>query len=64
MIAVVNLSSEDIKEAISLENSGSLRLHVELASPHTDNIVFLLIGDTQGILHVDRERRTTVDVRA
>ena len=64
MIAVVDLTSESTQETIAVENSGALRVHVELSSPPAENIVFLLIGDSQGVLHLDSDRRVTVDVRA
>jgi len=64
MIAVMDLQPEKLQDAIAIENSGSLRIAVELSQPYDSNIVLFLVGDTQGVIYVDNDRRVVADVRA
>lgn len=64
MVAVLDLQPEKLQDAIAIENSGSLRIAVELSQPHDSNIVLFLVGDTQGVMYVDSDRRVVTDIRA
>jgi len=64
MIAVMDLQPEKLQDALAIENSRSLRIGVELSQPPTSNIVLFLVGDTQGVIYIDNERRVVTDIRA
>lgn len=64
MIIVLDLKSEDIKEAIDPEFTGNLRINMTFSQTSNSNRMLLLFGDTQGILRVNHDRQIYSDVRA
>ena len=63
-IAVFNLLPEKLKDSIALDKEGNLRLVLELGTAPTENLVLILLGDSQGVLRVDGNRDVAVDIRA
>ena len=55
--------SEDMKEALPVEMSASMRISIRFSNPLSTPHVVMLFGDTTGILSIDSDRIVHCDVR-
>ena len=63
-IFVYSLLPEDLQGAVPLEQSGNLRVSIQLAQGLDENIVILMFGDTKGVISVNADRNVVCDSRA
>ena len=63
-VYVINLEGETLENALPVEKSGNLRIHLTFGEASDENRVIFLFGDTLGVMGVDRDRTVTCDVRA
>jgi len=61
---VLDLQAEKLADSIALEQSGNLRIDLEFEQPMNANKVLVLLGDTQGRLSINSDRRIYSDIRA
>ena len=63
-IFVYSLLPEDLQGTVPLEQSGNLRVSIQLAEGLDKNIVILMFGDTKGVISVNADRNVVCDSRA
>ena len=63
-IFVYSLLPEDLQGTVPLEQSGNLRVSIQLSQGLDKNIVILMFGDTKGVISVNADRNVVCDSRA
>lgn len=63
-VMVYSLIAEDIQGTVPLEQSGNLRVSIQLRGGLEENLVILLFGDTKAVLSINAQRRVVCDSRA
>ena len=63
-IFVYSLLPEDLQGTVPLEQSGNLRLSLQLKQGVDKNLVILMFGDTKGVISVNADRNVVCDSRA
>ena len=59
-----NLLPEEIKDTVSLEATGNLRITLEFNTALVGNKVVLLFGPTTGVMKINADRRIICETRA
>ena len=63
-VFVYSLLAEDLAGAVPLEQSGNLRISIQLSQGLDNNLVILMFGDTKGVISVNADRNVICDSRA
>ena len=63
-VMVYSLTPDDVQGTLPLEQSGNLRVSIELKVGLDHNLVILLFGDTKGVLSINSERNVLCETRA
>lgn len=59
----VDLRSEQVKNAISVEKNGNLRIDMTFGKPKDENRICLMFGETNAILNINENRTVIVHTR-